>query len=79
MNHFAKKISYAALVVALSVAAKADPAQMIQQTLARNAQSGLSLQTQLSQNAYRQESYQDNYDVQVPYQDTEEYQDTETY
>lgn len=64
---------------------QAAPKEQLTQTLKRTVDSGLSLQAQLSKNQYRTESYQESYEVQVPYQATEvyyvdvPYQETETY
>lgn len=79
MHHLTKKISLAVFSAFLGLAAQAEPSAVLQQSLTRNAQSPSTLQTQLVANTYRQESYQDNYTVQVPYQDTEEYTEEETY
>lgn len=51
----------------------ATPTENPSQVLTRTAQSGMSLQTTLTKNQYSQEAYQEEYDVQVPYQDTETY------
>jgi hypothetical protein len=92
MHHQSKLKGYVLACVSLiSMVAHADPNEVLQQTLTRTAQSGLTIQTTLAQNEYRDESYQDSYTVSVPYQDTETYyesvpytvsepyQDTETY
>lgn len=63
----------------------AEPSDSPVQRVVRNSQSGSSLQALVSKNYYRQEAYQAQYTVEVPYQTTEEYvvdipyETTETY
>ena len=87
MHHqnFLKKTGLTFLSVLVAASAHAEPVESVTQSLTRTASSGLVLQTKLTQNAYRQEPYQDSYTVQVPYQADETYyvdvpyQDQEAY
>lgn len=56
-----------------SVALAADPAQNTVLTLTRTADNAAEVQGTLTKNTYRQEPYQAEYTVQVPYQATETY------
>ncbi len=56
----------------------AAPNENTNQNISRNGQSPLELTVQLTKNMYRQQPYDAHYTVQVPYQDTESYLDTET-
>lgn len=85
MHHSLKTPLAVLLTLVMTTTAKAAPSEVTAQTLTRTAANGLVLQTQLQKNIFRSEPYQAEYDVQVPYQDTETYwetvpyQDTETY
>lgn len=68
-----KKTSLTLMSVLIAVSAKAEPNEVTQQTLTRTAANGLTLQSKLAKNIYRQEAYQASYTEQVPYQDTETY------
>ncbi|MNS69375.1 hypothetical protein D3C72_1026840 [compost metagenome] len=85
MHHLIKKAILIASLCVSTSAAFADPSETLSQSLERSAQSGLSLETTLNKNTYRQEPYQAEYEIQVPY-DVQEtyyvdvpYQETETY
>ncbi len=76
MHHLSLLKRTSMLLVATLVAssaAHAAPTEVLQKTLERTATSGLILTTQVKKNVYRQEPYQANYTVEVPYQDTETY------
>ncbi|MEN0059656.1 MAG: hypothetical protein AAGB31_12525, partial [Bdellovibrio sp.] len=60
------------MMMALPVHA-ATPTETVQQQLTRSAKDGLSLQGRLTKNLYRQEPYEANYTVKVPYEATETY------
>ncbi len=75
MHHLkiTKKISLTFASVLVAMSAHAEPNEATQLSLTRTNQSGLILQAKLAKNTYRQEPYQADYTVQVPYQDTETY------
>lgn len=62
-----------ALSLVASTTAYAAPTEQPAQVLTRTAQSGQIVETTLTKNQFRQEAYQAEYDVQVPYQATETY------
>lgn len=62
-----------ALSLVASTTVYAAPTEQPAQVLTRTAQSGNILETTLTKNQFRQEPYQEEYEVQVPYQTTETY------
>lgn len=72
-------LSVISMLVGVHPMAYAQSAETPSQVISRTAQSPLQLSTSLSNNLYRQEAYQANYTVQVPYETTEAYTDYETY
>jgi hypothetical protein len=66
-------LSLIALIFHLMAPAQAAPGDQPMQRLVRSAQSGSSLETILSKNHYRQEAFEAEYTVQVPYETTEAY------
>lgn len=57
----------------VSMVAFSEPIEVKSQKLVRTAESGISLNTQLSKNTYKKEDYQAPYTVEVPYQVEETY------
>ncbi len=57
----------------VSTTAFSEPSEIKTQKLVRTTESGVSLNTQLSKNTYKQEEYQASYTVEVPYQVEETY------
>lgn len=75
MHHFSciTKLRLALTTMLIVASAYASPDENSQQNLIRRASDGLTMTAQLTQNEYRQEPYEDNYTVQVPYQAEETY------
>lgn len=67
------------LTLLIGASSFAAPQEKIQDTLTRSAQTGNSVRTELSQNVYRQEPYQADYTVQVPYEAQETYYESVPY
>lgn len=63
----------------LFATAFANAADNLSQRISRSASSGLSVQTELSKDLLRQEAYQANYTVDVPYQEQEDYYESVPY
>lgn len=78
MKLVAKSLALISMLGSLAWA-QGGPAENPSQVLTRTSATGLTLQTTLSKNIYRQEAYQTEYAVQVPYQTQEAYTDYETY
>jgi hypothetical protein len=76
MKHFIQKaIATAAVISTLTTIAFAQnaPKETLTATLSRTSSSGKTANVRLSKNKFRTETYQANYTVSVPYQDTETY------
>lgn len=75
MHHFSftTKLRLALMTMLIVASAHASPDENSEQTLIRKADDGLVLTAQLTKNEYRQEPYQANYTVQIPYQAEETY------
>ncbi|MBV2168564.1 MAG: hypothetical protein KUL82_07645 [Bdellovibrio sp.] len=76
---FAKPLFGVILTLLLGASSFAAPQERTQETLTRSAQTGNSVRTELSQNVYRQEPYQAEYTVQVPYEAQETYYESVPY
>lgn len=85
INTLKHAILLAMSLISIQVVAQTTPAEKTAAQIKRNTTSANPMVGVLSKNLFKTESYQDNYTVQVPYQDTETYtvdvpyEDTETY
>ncbi len=77
---FKMAIAICTSLISLTVTAQlSEPPEVLSQAIVRNSQSGVESSVRLTKNIYKTETYQAQYTVQVPYQETETYMEQVPY